>query len=73
MDSGSQETPASKDVEAVQSLESTSLQRDPWLHKDAVDSEVRVATVRHIVLLTSDSAVPDLSVELRGYVVHRMI
>ncbi|KAJ9617102.1 hypothetical protein H2200_000823 [Cladophialophora chaetospira] len=56
-DTAPHETSVSEYAEAVQSLEGTGLRRDPWLRKDAVNTEVRVATVHHIVLLHSE---PDL-------------
>jgi hypothetical protein len=59
-DTDSHETPASEYAEAVQSLEGTGLRRDPWLPTDAVNTEVRVATVQHLALLNSDPSLRDL-------------
>lgn len=59
-DTDSYETPASEYAEAVQSLEGAGLRRDPWLPADAVNTEVKVGTVQHIALLSSDPTLREL-------------
>ncbi len=56
------EMPSSEYSKAVKSLEDTGLRGDPWLPTDAINIEVRVATVQHIALVNSDPALRELLV-----------